>query len=536
MAIAGVREYLALHFPEVDMSDTEIAQLAWSIRPGNHSPEKAMIEVVGAEPSYIEVRRCISRLYCEQQLHQANYQALVQNQPTDNEYLPALTQGQFARLNTQFVEHDQLTRDCLRVSTIVSSVPLSSKAREQADTILGKNNYTQDSVEFLADTFRDIENAKQIYPLVAELFAKYPQPENQVRITKLLQAAFPSKQHFRHMMYTEGNQTMFDALLSKVRRGEYAQEVFQFWVAHWTINITGFRGHINPKGSLYLTSNTFEAMQALQETLARVFNEEAVSSTDLLNDYLDKRWQMVFGDVNQLSDRMLSLQEKHLLAHLAAMMRVHHPEEGEALWEGFRLIPKTVIKKLQNLYFSVPAANEPTPTYAPAIFENGVDLRKAMLKNEDAILHHVEEHFLGQRIKKRADSLKRLIAIADVVVGLLPLYLEGLRVYQEARRANRMNANQPLSFMGLANKQEVINLLGESPIFKQFNILRHATVMIDQNGALTLQPKVKAKDRIQQAGQPIVNHYGLRSKSKVAAPGHAPAHNNPPALARRIKV
>ncbi len=230
------------------------------------------------------------------------------------------------------------------------------------------------------------------------------------------------------------------------------------------------------------------------------------------------------------------MQEKRLLAHLAAMMRVHHPEEGEALLEGYRLIPKTVVKNLLNVYFSVPAANEPTPTYAPAIFENGIDLRKNMLKNEDAILRHVQERFLGQRLKKRAESLVRLIAIADVVVGLLPLYLEGLRVYQGARRANRINANQPLSFMGLANKQEVINLLGESPIFKQFNILRQATVTVAENGALTLQPKVKAKDRIQQAGQPIVNHYGLRSKSKVAAPGHAPAHNNPPVLARRMKV
>ncbi len=531
MAVAGVREYLSIHFPEVNMSNAEIEQLSWSIRAGNHSPEKAMIDVVGADPSHMEVRRCISRLYCEEQLHNFSFQSFVQNQPTDNEYSPALTQPQFARLSAKFSSQDPLTRDCLRVSTIVSSVPLSPKAREKADAVLGKDNYTIDSVEFLAETFHNIDHAKQIYPLVAELFAKYPHAQDQARITKRLQAAFPSKQHYRHMMYTEGNQTMFDALLNKVRAGVYDEEAFQFWVAHWTVNITGFRGHLSPKGSLYLTSNTFQAMQALEATLGRIFNEE-LSSGDLLNDYLDKRWQAAFLNLGDLPDRNLDIKEKRLLAHVAAMMRLHHPEEGEALLEGYRLIPRYVQKALLDIYFSVPAANEPTPTYAPALFENGIDLRKKMLQKEDAILRHVQERFFSPRVKKKGESLVRLIAIADVVVGLLPLYLDGLRVYQKARAANQINANQPLSFMSLANKQEVIDLLGESPIFKQFNILRQATVSVVENGSLTLQRKLKAKDRFKQDGQPIVNHYSLRSKAKVSAP----LPIKPPVLARRAKV
>jgi hypothetical protein len=517
MALDGVKQYLAEQFPENGLSDSELTQLSWSIR-GKPSPEKAIIDV-GADPAYMEVRRCVSRLYCEQALHSGNYAAFTQNQVAGDEFTPILTQEQFAGLSAKFSNLDKLTRDVLRVSTIISSVPLSPSAKERADAVLGKDNYTQDSVEFLADTFKDIEKGKAIYPLVDELFKKYPQKEQRHRITKLLQAAFSSKQHYRHMLYTEGNQTMFEALLQGVQEGKIDLEAFQFWVNHWTINITGFRGHISPKGSLYLTSNTYRAMQALEMTLARIFSEPVIQSSDMLDDYLDKRAGDSFLKLGDIPERTIQPLEKRLLAHIGAMMRLYHPEEGLALLEGYRFIPVTVTKQLKEIYFKVPAQNEPTPTYAPALYENGIDFRKESLRNEDAILRQVRERFFSTTLKDRAEALIRLVAIADVMVGLLPLNLLALKEYQALRNQGKIAANQPLTFVALASKKEIMDMLGHSPIFKRFNILNHTHVAVSENGTVSLSPKKAAKERFQEeaVGAPIVRQYKLRER-KAAEP------------------
>lgn len=511
MALDGVKQYLALNFAEIALSDAEIEQLAWSIRSTAPSPEKAIVDV-SASPEHMEVRRCASRLYCEQALYSGNYAAFVQNQINNDEYCPSLTEAQFQQLSSKFNQASKLERDVLRVSTIISSVPLSPKARERADAVLGKNNYTIDSVAFSADTFKDLEKAKAIYPLVDELVKKYPSAQDQARIGKLLQAAFPSRQHYRHMLYTEGNQTLFNPLIERVRSGEVDKESFDFWVKHWTINITGFRGHISPKGSLYLTRNTFAAMQALEATLKRIFTEPAMTGNDCLNDYLDKRWQAEFLDLGDIPERKLDITEKRLLAHIAAMMRLHHPEEGQALLEGYRFIPKTVVSELKNLYFTVPAGDEPTPTYAPALYENGIDFRKEGLRNEDGILRQVRERFFGDKLKTKAEALIRLVAIADVVVGLLPLNLAALKEYRKLRQQNKIAANQPLSFAELAKKKEVMDLLGESPIFKRFNILNQTEVSIAENGTVNMRAKPKGKDRLKEPQAAVVHQYKLRDK------------------------
>ncbi|MGE3319797.1 MAG: hypothetical protein AB7I18_10940 [Candidatus Berkiella sp.] len=525
MALDGVKQYLAANFAEIAFSDSEIEQLSWSIRSSGNTPEKAMIDVAGS-PDFMEVRRCASRLYGEQSLVNGDYAAFIQNQDKEDEYCPVLEEGQFEQLSQKFRKNDQLTRDALRVTTIISSVPLSPKARERADNVLGKNNYTIDSVEFLADTFKDIENAKAIYPLVAELFKKYPAAKDQARISKLLKAAFPSRRHYRHMLYTEGNETLFDELIEGVLSGRIDKEQFDFWVQHWTINICGFRGHLSPKGSLYLTRNTCKAMQALESSLARIFNE-AITSKEVLNDYLDKRWQgLQLGDI---PERQLDITEKRLLAHIAAMMRLFHPEEGQALLEGYRFIPKATANDLKEVYFTVPKGNEPTPTYAPALYENGIDFRKEGLKNEDSILNQIQTRFFGNKLKKKAQALIRLVAIADVVVGLLPLNLVALKEYRKLREQNKIAANQPLSFAELAKKKEVIELLGESPIFKRFNILNQAQITVAENGTVAMRVKPKGKDKLKEPQAPIAHQYKLRTRKEPVQRAHA-------AVAQGVKI
>lgn len=487
----AVKEYAELLFSIPLISDDEIAQLSWSIRSAAPTPEKAIIDVSG-NPGYMEIKRCLSRLYCLTLLKsdsEENFEKFRGNQPRKEEYNPALEFAQYQELAQKFKNRDELFNDALRVTTIISSVPLSPRARERADAVLGKNNYTIDSVEFLSETFSNIDNAKQIYPAVAALFEKYPEPSHQQRLVKLLQSAFSSGRHFRHMMYTEGNETMFEGLLKGIRAGEITPEEFEFWLCHWNINITGFRGHIEPKGSLYLTSNTFRAMQALEGCLVKIFAEDNLNARELLNRYLDIRAGEGFIDLGELPDRTLAPDEKRILSHVGAMMRLFHPLEGKALLEGYRYIPKSLMKELTKAYFSVPAANEPTPTYAPALYENAIDFRRKMYRDQDTILRQVHSHYFDPAIKYIAENLIRLVAIADVIVGMLPINLAALQAYRAKRQAGGIAEKQPLSFMALAAKKEVIELCGESPIFKQFNILRKVDITIAENGAVGMQEK-----------------------------------------------
>ena len=402
--------------------------------------------------------------------------------------------------------------DTLRMSTLLSSVPLSPEARKRADETLGKNNYTIDSVEFSADTFDNIENAKKIYPILPALYAKYPNAGDQKRITELLQASFAHRTHGRHMLYTEGNANMFRELHHAVTSGKLTKEQFQFWYCHWLINITGFRGRSPANGSLYLTHNTYVALRALKETLDQLFTETPPSPEEMLNSYLDKRAAML-----KLNPE-LSANEKRLLAHFGSMMRMFHPDEGGVLELGLRCIPKSVVTELANTYFDANDSLEPTPTYAPALFQNVIDFRKQEY-SKDSILQQIKGADATEHVKMTAERLKSLLAVTDTVVGCLPLYLKTLETYKALRKEGKIPPKQPLSFAEAAKKPLITEAFGISPVFQPFNILEHYSPTINAQGVVSFEklapkPVVPLTDNA-QAARPSRMHFNWPLKMQL---------------------
>ena len=457
MPIATIREFILTKIdPAFNdfVTDAALSQLEWSIYTSNKTPERSALPNL-EDPNYTEVRRAISRLYCLHLLTdpdptqlKSNYEKFISNQVKLDPFLPPLTFEAFQVLSQEFRPLDLWQKEALITSTLISSVTLSPEAKEAAQKLMG--SYPQDSVEFLAKTFEDIEIAKKIYPLVADLFTRAPKSEH-ARLSGFLQAAFSSKQHFRHMLYTEGGNSMFTALRNKIKAHALSKEDFLFWQQHWITNITGFRGHIKPQGSLYLTQNTFKAIQALRTELEKLYKDPPY---DILPTYLTTRasWLglSVRYDLNDV--------EKQLLGHIGSMLRLFSPSEGIALaaaYQSFPPLEKSRIEKQFRLIME--DTDSPTPTYAPALFDNALI-------------------FVQNR-----DKYAKTAALPSVIRTCLPLYVEALIQYQNLRSEGKLNLDTPLCFREIAGKEAIAKILEPKPEFST-----QAALMIDSDGLIHL--------------------------------------------------
>ncbi len=514
MPITAIKDYLAAHFaveqaqPEPLLQEHEIAQLAWAVRSSGQTPEKALSN----QGSYdlIEVRRCLSRLYCLNLLQQgeAGYEAFVANQAQNNPLIPPLTKEQYLAEADKFASLDKLSKDTLRVTTILTAFPLSPEARKNADAVLGKDKYTFDSVEFLADTCDDIEKAKAIYPLVKSLYEQYPESADTARITKLIQSALSHRRHYRHMLYTEGNANMFEALVQGIRDKSIDEESYLFWKQHWTINIAGFRGNENPKGSIYLTSNTHRAMHLLEQQLDSIFTNPALQTEEILNQYLLARAKLLGLE----RFKKLMPQQIMLLAHLASMNRMFSEIEGKFLAMAFLMMPKDTFDKLMDAYFNHQDTRKPTPTFAPAFFQNAKDHLGQLFKNELIVkliqeMSNVDAELSDGDIARQdidANLIQNMLVNVITVVACLPLYLATLKQYDKKRSRGEIGPNDPLSFRLCSSKENIIALLPNIATICQWNMLEQFEPSINSKGEVTFTQRkeleLKAEDVMHQPG------------------------------------
>lgn len=493
----AIASYLKENFPLPLMNEQEIQQLSWCVRSKIQTPEK---DVVKNLDDFIEVRRCATRLYCLALLREgaSGYEKFIAAQKELSDKTP-LTREQYLELSLDFASLSPLEIETLRVSTIISSVTLSAQAKEKADAALGTGKYSGDSVEFLADTFDDFEAAKKIYPLVAILSEKHPKKKEQEILKQSLQAAFSHRQHYRHMLYTEGNDNMYNNFIASVRSGKLDTKGFKFWACHWRINITGFRGHLNSNGSIYLTSETFRAMRALEECLAKVFSSNCLTAKDILNDYLDKRAGFLKLERFKLED-----VPRRLLAHIASMLRLYRPKEGDILAGSITFIPKAILAKLSHVYFDCGDKSEPTPTYAPALFEN--------------ILDFCAKEYRGAESNNK---FVRALSIFNAIVIGVPFYLRAIEAYRAKRATKALSQTLPLSFRDTAYVKKIVELCGVLPLNKEFDILSFVTPEVDDKAmvSFTKIPAKEAQIEISAPSPALLNAYP--AASSVTSPQSA---------------
>lgn len=492
----NIPQFMSARFPDLPaLSDASLAQLGWRLGmdPKDISPEKCIIDICPSWQQH-QILRTGTAFDCHRLVLEdsdQSYEAFVADQHKHiKNGNTVLTREHFSIICQSRQGRDSLYEEALQAATIVGAVTLSDSAKAQANAVLGEGNWTNDSVEFVADTFQDIAKARQIYPLINALYEKYNTPLEQERLTKLLQGVFTKRLHMRHMLYTECNENGFRSIVEKIKSGEMDREAFDFFWDYWVDNIFGFRGNVSHTGSIYFTEDTFKATEALKASVLKVFTDHSLNAKDVFYDYLDQRAQWL--GLNDDNYAHISQKDKRLLAHLGAMLRKFRPEDGELLVAGFKLIPAQ-LRKLSSIFFDDIDPQEPTVTYLPALFENAIDKRRQELESSIEI-NRMRVHRGVEVLNRKVDEVREILAIIDVVIGFLPFYLQSLKNYRDKREKDAtFDQRLPLCFKTIANKDNIVKMFGLNPLTAGFDILKLVAPSIDEKGMLDYKEVPKNK-------------------------------------------
>ena len=404
---------------ELIISDAQINQLSWVMDNPLATPEMDFYKVKGI---HREVPRALSRLYNLQRLRsgskedfekfiapQKNVKALKDEKAEKVEILSA---DSFRQLSADIRALKDYRYEGLAAAAIISAVTLSPEAIKKARLIPSLKLPT-DSVKFLAATAPE---AGKIYPLARALNNRFKTGNH------LFEVAFMPDSHLRHMMYNEGSLSMYEHIDQGLSSGSVSGDDLRFWYYHWVINITGFRGHLAPKGSLYLTQDTYNAMTAVKSVLDQLDTRK--KDFNPMRAYLAKR-----SDWLQLDKLTQNTNEQLALASIAASLRLFSPEQGKQLYQAFRqLTPTDQNRWLAYSQYQFTNTRTPAPTYAPALFANAVSET----------------------------------GLAGTVIKVLPLFLDVIDKEQQMRKNGKLNLQVPVSFRKLSQHQQVHRLLHQS--------------------------------------------------------------------------
>lgn len=403
-------QYIRQNFPaSLQISSAQLAQLTWVLGHDRRSNDMDM--QASANGMHIEIVRAVTRLYCLQLLKSGraqDYDDFISAQLKTNEN-KTLTFNSFKKLSRHIQKLKSLDYQLLEVATILSAVSLTSQAFTQAKILIDTKPLVADNLEFLSATLRKDPN---IYPLTKNLV------NDNISAKKLLYVLFPPQTNFRHMLYTEGGVGMFKYLRTMIKHQYINADEIDLWYAYWLVNIAGFRGHVEHAGSLYLTEPVFQAMNNLKSMLDEMVH--APNFNPLL-PYLEYRAEL-------LGFSSLPADEKLMLAHIGAMMRLYTVEEGQQLQIGYTNLNKQLKQELAaDFANSLIDYERLTPTYLPALLGNTL-----VLLNGD---------------------------INKTVKTVLPIYHRALRQYYQSVANGALKPSVPLGFNNLSATKNVQKLI-----------------------------------------------------------------------------
>jgi hypothetical protein len=288
-----------------------------------------------------------------------------------------------------------------------------------------------DSEKFLTDT---ISTCPYIYPIWVELG-----PE----VRRLLPFVFLKDTHARHMLYTEGGNNMFATLRAGISSGTLTPEMFEIWFGRWIINIAGFRGHEEPKGSAYLTQDTARCLLALKGELDKLWKNV---EHDVLATYLDLRasWLKV---------------DSPLLAHLGSLMRLQSPEEGLQLQKWYGELPRESREAHESSFQTLRALTKVTPTFEPAVLDNLMALGCSV---GEAITIHSKIKMAASRAYCAGIANESINASVPLCFRSIAMKDNLLPILEEFRKSGRIEKNFQIHSNGDVFATEPISGSSES--------------------------------------------------------------------------
>jgi len=420
-----LKDYHELHYGKFDLSKLVVKQLSWLPETVIHTSD-SNAKLSSSDKFNIEVKRALSRwnnLKLLQEGNQTAYRNFVLKQP-ESEKLNFATFQIISQLikNLSPSAYEAVTASCF----ITMTDKAKRFAREEGIA------YSEDSEKFLTDT---ITKCPSIYPLWDEISSG---------AKALMPYVFLKDTHARHMLYTEGGNNMFAVLKEGIKNRQISKEQYEVWFCRWLINIVGFRGHVEPAGSIYFTQNTADCLMDLKNELDKLWIN---SDYDVMEGYLKKRAERL---------KVKSL----FLSHLASQMRLYSPEEGAELQKWFDGIGEEMRSKYEAEFRQFCEQTKITSTYGPAVLDTLRDL--------------------GCSIAERAEiySLIRSSTVAT---------------YQQAIESGKVKSDTPLCFRSMAlkaNLQQIIEQYRAGKISSEdFSIKSDGDIQLDTKHKLEIRMK-----------------------------------------------
>jgi hypothetical protein len=244
--------------------------------------------------------------------------------------------------------------------------------------------------------------------------------------------------HFGHVAHVEGG----PEILKKLKRSKILEKnakAFDFEILTHICDVSAARGHVDNQGSKVLDENTFRTLQAVR---AAILSLATKTEAEALQEYLSIRSQWLG----------LEGEEQHVLARVAAMLRLFTPEEGRALTEGFNALSPEKQALIKAQFNPLIDRNEKTPTYMPAVLVN--------------LLDQYQQQGLTRAEAIQATIQKGLVFIVDI-----------LHTYRLNKASIPYSAGLTLNFNTLAGQ------VRDNPA-----LLNQAAWFIDEQGHIMIRP------------------------------------------------
>lgn len=331
--ISPVQLFADTYYPGLHLHPKMIEQMMWL--QGNSVNTSQSSVVATQENVNIEVKRILSRLNTLTLLTEGDYETFTQAQGDDKK----LSEERFNLLSRFIRELTPDSRSCLMATCFIT------KSDQAIKTVPGK--LPADSEQFITCLVTEYAHLLPICDLLT--------PE----AIKLLPFAFYKNSHARQMLDMEGGYNMVSPMAEAIRTRKITWEQYNLWFARWIINIAGLDGHVNPRGSIYLTEPVAQCIFALKSEL-------------------DQLW---INPNHQVIDNYLAFRAEQLglkityTAYLGALMRQYSPVKGHEIQAWFDgLTPDVQQKKLDA--FTLQMKNtRVTPTFKPTVLVNLLDLK-----------------------------------------------------------------------------------------------------------------------------------------------------------------
>ena len=355
------------NYHDLTLTPAEIEQLSWYIENPRVTPEARLDDTSTELP--FEVKRGITRRYSFELLKRGTEQAYEE-----------FTRGQDESVKLTFEIFNQLSQEARNLSLDIQKVlevscflTISLNARL---VLLAKEHLVNDDSEiFLSDLAIYLKNDKALFPITSDL------TNQQIA---LLQKIYWPCMHLRHMIYTEGNESMVTTFKEGINNGKFSAEDFVAWKWRWLINLMGFQ---SGPGAKNYDIETHTLAHIVITSLNKISSD---TNQIFLDSYLDKRAEIAGFTA---PDLQLTHAEQNLLAHIAAYFnskKILNKETGFAIYQGYKKFLQQSNSNANNLadlyadYYQNSAAI--TPTYVPAIINTAYDIFLEKFKDDKMVL------------------------------------------------------------------------------------------------------------------------------------------------------